>query len=55
MHGSRKGNIPRDFHGKTVGTVIKTKLITVIAMGMRTASKVIPWDSNDFSHFRAEE
>jgi len=41
-----------DFHGKTAGTVIRTKLITAVTAGMRTAREVIPWDSWGIMHWR---
>ena len=44
LHGNGNGKIPRDYRGKTAGTVIRTKSITAVTAGTETVRAVIPWE-----------
>jgi len=59
LHGNGNDKIPRDYGGKTAGTVIRTKSVTAVTAGTGTVRAVIPWeresnfvqrniDSNDY-------
>jgi len=44
LHGNKNGKIPKDYHGKTATTVIRSKSITTVIAGTGTVFAVIPWE-----------
>jgi len=36
--------IPRDYSGKTVGTIVRSKSITSVIAGTGTVRAVVPWE-----------
>jgi len=52
LHGN--GKIPRDYRGKTTGTVIRIEPITVVTAGTGTIRAVIPWERENKIFFTKE-